>query len=238
MWPRYVRPHRRLSRDFQADTDALNHAPAVLGFGVIIVHYRRFGKGARASERNFAAAQWFEHARAQGHSMFHNRTRFLVVVVHNRRNRMELNIGSGQSCASSDKAARLRAIRRQRSTSLRSARAHDFLELQPLADSSFGAPAQPGHRMILQPDTDRQIAAHRMPSRVRSCAGPIPESMSNCGELYAPAARITSASASARSSRPSRANSTAQARCRSNKIRGAWALMRTWRFALLIAGCR
>ena len=39
-----------LSRDFQAGADALDHAPAVLGFGIIIVHYRRFWKWARVSE--------------------------------------------------------------------------------------------------------------------------------------------------------------------------------------------
>jgi hypothetical protein len=39
MWPRYVRPHGRLSSDF------LDHAPAALRFGKMIVHSQRFGNG-------------------------------------------------------------------------------------------------------------------------------------------------------------------------------------------------
>src|ERR1700724_1612894 len=59
-----------------------------------------------------------------------------------------------------------------------------------------------------------------MPTRLRCSGAPTPDSCRICGEFTAPAERITSRSASARSTAPPRSYSTATARRRPVHLRG------------------
>ena len=95
----------------------------------------------------------------------------------------------------------------------------------------------PGWSCRFDPTPGRSQATS-IPCSARCAAGPIPESISSCGELKAPPQSTTSRAASSLTVSPSRMPSTPTARPSCSSTRVTWTPVSTDRFGRSALGCR